>query len=144
MLALLAATLLLTGCVTPRMVAQERQFPRNRAFVPGKLEELESGEAYSFAEFDAGGSQGIYVLRLRPDAALRKRYHREHDMTMFVVSGKAIVVVEETRYFVTPGSAVLLPKLTAYTVKPHETDEEFVALLVFSPPYDGMDTVLED
>ncbi|NIM33370.1 MAG: hypothetical protein GTN60_18830, partial [Pseudomonas stutzeri] len=53
---------------------------------------------------------------------LSKRFHKEHDLTLLVASGSAIVIVEETRYFVTPGSAVILPRYTAYSILPHRSE----------------------
>lgn len=143
----MAATALLpAGCLTARQRAKEaEEFPRNRVFEPGSVSEMPAGKDFLFAEFDRGGTQSVCLLMLAPGAELKKRYHADHDMTMFVVSGEAIVAVEETRYTVKPGSAVLLPRLTAYTVLVSpKTDKGFTALVVFSPPFDEKDTVLED
>jgi mannose-6-phosphate isomerase-like protein (cupin superfamily) len=139
---------LLSGCLTKRQEAQLADFPRNRVFQPEAAPPLPEGKDHYFAEFDRGGSQSICLLRLAPDAALRKRYHAEHDLTLFVVSGSAIVEVEETRYFVTPGCSVLLPRLTAYAIMPNKSEKDFVAQMAFSPPLDKeaaeKDTFFED
>lgn len=137
--------LLLSGCLTHRQEALLSQRPQNRVFEPGRsVAALAEGELFSFGEYDRGGAQSVCVLKLAPDAVLTKRYHARHDMTLFVVSGTAIVMVEETRYLVTPGSAVLLPRLTAYAIMPHDTEQELTALLIYSPPFDAEDTILED
>lgn len=135
--------LLSCGCLTPRQEARLDRFPHNRVFLPDSAPKLPEGQAHRFYEFDAGEGQSICLLQLAPDAARQKRYHAYHDMTLFVVAGTAVVQVEGTRYFVTPGSAVLLPRLTAYAILPHRAEEPFQALLVYSPPFDGTDTVLE-
>jgi mannose-6-phosphate isomerase-like protein (cupin superfamily) len=125
------------------MEARLDRFPHNRVFRAGELQEI--GDAgYVFGEYDRGGEQSLCVLRLAPDTKLAKRYHAKMDMTLFVVEGSAIVEVEETRYFVTPGDAVLLPRYTAYAILPHRTEKPFTALMVFSPPYDKDDVTLED
>jgi len=142
--AVLACLLSFGGCLTARQQALAFRQPHNRVFRPDvSVAALPQDKKASLRDFDQGGSQSVCLLQLAPDAELTKRYHARHDMTMFVVSGSAIVMVEETRYFVTPGSAVLIPRLTAYSVMPHKTDEEFRALLVYSPPFRGADTVLE-
>jgi len=37
---------------------------------------------------------------------------------------------------------VVLPRMTAYAIIPNRSDRDFVALMVFSPPFDGTDAVL--
>ncbi len=135
---------LLAGCLTPRGKALVRRQPTNRLLQPDDIRPLEGAERYRFYEYDAGGAQNVCVLQLAPDARLTRRYHKGHDLTMLVVSGSAIVKVEEARYAVKPASAVMLPAYTAYEVRPHNSDGEFVALMIFTPPYDGTDVVLED
>ncbi len=140
----LTFVLLLTGCLTPRQQEALSDYPRNRVFDPGRFAvELQEGATHAFGEYDRGDGQSICVLQLAPGSKLDRRYHAEHDMTLFVVSGNAIVVVEEMRYVVGPGSAVLLPRFTAYAVLPTDEEEEFRALLVYSPPFVVEDTFLE-
>lgn len=140
----LSAMLLLAGCLTRRQEALEARFPRNRVFEPGRLAQLDPEKPYFLGEWDRACTQSLCLLRVAPGAMLRKSYHAEHDMTLFVVAGSAILKVEETRYFVEPGSAVLLPRYTAYSVTPHQTQEEFVAVMVFSPGFDEEDTFVEE
>jgi len=142
--AVLAGVLVMCGCLSEREQAVLSQFPRNRVFLPASVPELPAEKTDYLGEFDRSGTQDICLLVLAPEAALSRRYHAEHDMVLFVVAGSAVVKVEETRYFVEPGAAVLLPRLTAYAVTPHGSQEDFVALMVFTPPFDGEDTVLED
>jgi len=140
---LLAASLLITGCLTPRQEAQIFRQPTNRVFTSDALSPLPADLNSAFAEFDCGGSQNICILQLAKDAELSKRFHKRHDLTLLAVSGNAIVKVEEARYFIKPGMAVMLPRYTAYAIMPNETDTEFDALMIFSPPYEGKDVVLE-
>jgi mannose-6-phosphate isomerase-like protein (cupin superfamily) len=143
LLSLLAACACAPGCMTPRMEAKLDRFPHNRVFRAGELRDIGEG-GYVFGEYDSGGEQSLCLLQLAPDTKLAKRYHAGRDMTLFVVEGSAIVQVEETRYFVNPGDAVLLPRYTAYAILPHRTEKPFTALMVFSPPYDKADVTLED
>lgn len=143
--ALLASvSLALGGCLTPRQEAQLDVFPRNRTFQPGEVVPLGAERTAFLGEYDNGGGQNICILQLAPGARLEKRYHTGSDLTLFVVRGRGIVLVETTRYRVEPGSAVLLPHLTAYAVLPDGSEEEFVALLIYSPPFDGFDVVVEE
>ena len=144
LLASALAAVCATACVSERHVALERGFPRKRIFRPEELSRLAPDQSYFFAEHDRGGSQSLCVLQLAPGATVKKQYHAEHDLTLSVVSGEAIVWVEKTRYLVGPGSALLLPRLTAYSILPQDDSEEFVALMVFSPGFDEKDVVLEE
>jgi mannose-6-phosphate isomerase-like protein (cupin superfamily) len=139
---LLVVCLLACGCLTERQRAQMLRQPTNRVFQPDEVQPLGPDETHLFGEFDAGGSQNTCLLQLDSEAKLTKRFHKEHDLTLLAASGSAIVIVEETRYFVTPGSAVILPRYTAYSILPHRSEDDFVALMVFSPPYEGEDVVL--
>jgi mannose-6-phosphate isomerase-like protein (cupin superfamily) len=143
LLAVLSACAAAAGCMTPRMEAKLDRFPRNRVFRAAELPAI-GEEGYVFGEYDRGGEQSLCLLQLAPDTRLAKRFHAGRDLTLFVVAGSAIVQVEETRYFVNPGDAVLLPRYTAYAVLPHMTEVPFSALLVYSPPYDQTDVTLED
>ena len=145
---LVAGAMALTGCLTARQQAQMAAPPTNRVFQPESVAALPPDRDHYFGEFDRSGTQSICLLMLTPDAALTTRYHADHDLTLFVVSGSAIVQVEETRYFVGPGSAVLLPRLTAYSIVPKEMENAaakgLTALMVFSPPFNEKDTKLEE
>ncbi len=140
--AMLLMGLLTGGCLTERQRSQMLRQPTNRVFEPEEVAPLGPEQTHRFGEFDAGGSQNACLLQLNSRAKLSKRFHKEHDLTLLVASGSAIVIVEETRYFVTPGSAVILPRYTAYSILPHRSEGDFAALMVFSPPYEGEDVVL--
>jgi len=135
----------LTGCLTERQRAVLWQQPANRVLAPDKIDmTLPVGKSYSLAEWDRNGTQDMMLLLLAPNARLEKRYHKLHDLTLVIMRGTAIVTVEETRYFVGPGSAVFLPRMTAYAVEPQKPKDgsaptEVAALLVFTPPYDPQD-----
>jgi quercetin dioxygenase-like cupin family protein len=137
-----AGALLLSGCLTRRERAVMSQFPRNRVFRPETVPELPPDKTHYLGEFDRSGSQGIYLLVLAPGAGLKQRYHADHDMVLLGVSGEAVVQVEQTRYHLMAGAAVLLPRLTAYSITAHQGVQDAVALMVFTPPFDGRDVVL--
>ena len=82
------------------------------------------------------------MLGLASDAVLRERYHREHDLTIVCLAGSAIVKIERARTFVEAPACVVVPRLHSYSIVPHGAEADFVALLVYSPPFDGLDEVL--
>lgn len=134
--------LLLTGgCLSARQRDLLTRQPSDRVLEPQEFQ-LPEGEPYSYAERTSSGSQDLVVLQLDPDYRLNKRFHKEHDVTLFVARGRAIVTVEDTRYTVEQGAAVALPRYTAYSVLPQEQEEPLVLMMVFSPPYDGEDVHL--
>ena len=47
--------------------------------------------------------------------------------------------VEGERHFLQPPAAVLIPRLYAYKIIPNDAEKEFVALAVYSPPFNGKD-----
>ena len=106
--------------------------------------ELEGDEDYSLKKATRTDAQSILLLRVARDAVLRARYHEEHDLTIVCLVGSAIVEVEEQRSFLEPPAAVVVPRLQAYKILPHKTEADFVALLVYSPPFDGMDVRLAE
>jgi len=133
------------GCVSQREAAQEQMRPRNRVFIPSELLPriaLREGEGGALNLFERGEAQSVHVLQLAPEMRLQERYHYQHDLTLVCVQGNAIVEVEGVREFVQPGSAVFVPRLYSYEVLPHRTEKTFVALLIYSPPYEGKDLVL--
>jgi len=140
----------LTGCLTARQKALLWQQPSNRVLDPAKVDmKLPAGKSYSLAEYDRCGTQDMMLLLLAPNARLEKRYHKDHDLTLVIMRGTAIVTVEDMRYFVGPGSAVFLPRLTAYALEPQKPKDgaapsEVAALLVFTPPYDAEDVYRAD
>jgi len=140
-----AAGLAASGCLSARERALQGRQPQNEAFAPAdllaKMEETEHG---GLAEVAHASRQQVCLLKLSPTGELSRRYHRNMDMTLVVVSGKAIVQVEEVRHFVEPGMVVVLPRMTAYAVKSHLTDEPFAAVLVWSPRYDPEDVRMVD
>jgi mannose-6-phosphate isomerase-like protein (cupin superfamily) len=135
----------MAGCLTARQEAVLSRWPTNRV-VDGAAAtpELASDQTYSFDLLDRSGTQDLFALRLAPDAVLEKRYHKEHDITLSVASGSAIVIVETMRYVVEAGDAVLLPRYTAYSIKPNNGDGDFVALCIVSPQFEGEDVIMAE
>ena len=140
-----AAALAASGCLSARERALERRQPQNEVFAPAELlAKMAETEYGGLAEVAHAFQQQVCLLKLSPTGELSRRYHRRMDMTLVVVSGKAIVQVVDVRHFVEPGMVVVLPRMTAYAIKPHLTDEPFAAVLVWSPHYDPEDVRMFD
>ena len=101
---------------------------------------LAEGEDVWFAELQRSDTQSVTVLLLARDAVLETRYHEGHDLTILCAQGNAIVEVEGVRHAVRPPAFVFVPRLHAYKILPHRTETDFVAILVYSPPFDGEDS----
>ena len=141
----LMALFVLTGCRTAREKAQHRRRPQNTVFeAKEQLPELQlpEGQNATFTLWNQTDTQSVHVLQVSKDAKMGKRYHANHDLVLLCLSGSAIVEVEGERHFVESPSTVVVRRLWSYNVIPHRTEEDFTALLVYSPPFTGEDTVL--
>ncbi len=133
------------GCRTRREIVLEQTDMTNMSFEYARMPEglrLDEDEDASFVLWNKTAHQSHHVLQLAAEAALKERFHRRHDMTLHGVSGRAIVSVEGTRHILDPGTAVFVPRMHAYTVIPHESPGNLVALMVYSPPFDGRETLV--
>ena len=143
LLLIAAVFLCLAGCASQREMMQERRRPRNRILdVAQALQQmgLSAEQDYSFTLWERCDGQSIHLLQLAKDAVLGARYHKDHDLTLLCVGGSAIVEIEGERQFARPLTAVVVPRLCAYKIIPHESESPFVALLIYSPPWDPDET----
>jgi len=128
------------GCRTRREVVLERTRVSNMTFERDLMTDdlrLDEMESASFVLLNKTRHQSQHLLQLAPDAELKERYHRAHDMTIFGVSGQAIVEVEGKRHIMQPGDAVFIPRMFNYSVTAHESPGNVIAVMVYSPPFDG-------
>lgn len=139
--------LVVSGCRTARERAQHRRRPQNTVFEAGeqipKLQ-IPEGQNALFTLWNQTDTQSIHILQVGKGAKVAQRYHANHDLTLLCLSGSAIVEVEGERHFVESPSTVVIRRLWSYQIIPHRTDEDFTALLVYSPPFQGKDTMLMD
>ena len=104
--------------------------------------QLSTGSDSALAQWNRSDTQGVCVLRLAAGAILEKRYHKLHDLTVFCASGNAVVEIEGQRYIIEPRDCVFIPRLQAYRILTSQGEDDFVAWLVYSPPFDGQDSEL--
>ncbi len=143
--AAISILLFAAGCRTRREIVLDRTDTANMSFEYGLMpEEMRLGEDEegSFALWNRTTHQSHHILQLAPDSALKERYNRNHDLTILGAGGRAIVSVQGMRHIVTPGVAVFVPRMHSYAVIPHESPGDFVAVFVYSPPFDGRDTLV--
>jgi mannose-6-phosphate isomerase-like protein (cupin superfamily) len=140
-----AMCLLATGCLTARQQAMEARSPQNSVFLPGStILPLAEGQPSAFAEINRTKGQNVCLLRLAANAKLTRRYHADHDLVLVCSAGSGVVMLEEVRQVVVPGSVVIIPRMTAYTIIPGQEQPVFTAVLIYAPPFDGQDTYLEE
>jgi mannose-6-phosphate isomerase-like protein (cupin superfamily) len=102
---------------------------------------LKQTERASLMLWEKTHTQSHHLLKVAPDAILKKRSHKHHDLSLTCLKGSAIVKVGEHRYFVQPRDTVVIPRMYAYEVRPHRAEGAFAAMAVFSPPFEGKDWV---
>ena len=140
---MLFGSVFLSGCRTAREKARQERRPENTVYeVPDQIPDLPEGQDATFSLWNQTEAQSVHLLQLSAEAALEKRYHAEHDVTILCLSGNAIVEVEGERHFVQPPAAVVIRRLWSYRIISHRSEEDFVALLIYSPPFEGEDAVL--
>ncbi len=133
------------GCRTRREIVMERTDLANMSFEYVHMAELptfDGEKEASFVLWNRTEHQSHHVLQLAPQVQLKERHHRKHDITIFGVTGRAIVSVDGKRRILEPGVAIFVPRMHAYAVIPHESPGNVVAVMVFSPPFDGKDTLI--
>lgn len=142
-IAVTAGALALSGCMTARESALQGRMPQNHVFAPAALAaDMEEGVSLSLV--NKATAQSVCLLRVPVGGKVDAVYHRATDLTLVVVAGKAAVAIEDARHFVEPGQTVFIPRMTSYSIVPNETDEDFVALVVFAPRYDPADIAAEE
>ena len=66
--------------------------------------------------------------------------HKMHDLTVTVLQGRGYLILEKERIDVTAGDVLFIPRgASHYFVNTHR--EPSVALAVFTPPFDGRDSI---
>ena len=143
----LLAAVCVAGCMSEREIMLETRGPHSTVIsAPAILQgaELAEGESSFYGVAGGTGTQSVYVLRLAGDAVLHARHHKGHDLTIVCVAGSAIVEIEKERSFVEAPACIVVPRLHKYRIVPHRGEVDFMAFLVYSPPFDGEDEVLAE
>jgi mannose-6-phosphate isomerase-like protein (cupin superfamily) len=100
---------------------------------------------------EEGEVLATHAVGAHPDASVhhllvlegvKAHYHRDHDETVVVLSGKGRMTIGGAVREVGPGSVLLMPRSTVHALE--VTDGPLEAVSVFSPPFDGKDRVFVD
>jgi quercetin dioxygenase-like cupin family protein len=99
---------------------------------------LEEDEEVKIIHVSENRNSSMHLIQICENGVLDPHYHRRHDKVIYVEKGTSIATVDGSRYLVKPGSILQIPSRTVHAL--HNTgDETFVAVAIFSPPFDGRD-----
>ena len=85
-----------------------------------------------------GSTASHHVVQIR-DREL-PHIHRNHDLTVVVLRGSGPIVIAQEQRLLAAGDVVFIPRDTVHYFINASRDPA-VALVIFSPPFDGKDTV---
>lgn len=133
---------LVTGCA-----AGSGAGPRALRAVPAGLNlaewladhPLAQGQAISLIELDRTDAASRHIVQILDREALH--VHQRHDLWVRVERGAGTLRLGSATRRLQAGSVVTIPRGVAHSFV-NESAEPAVALVVFTPPFDGADTVL--
>ncbi len=99
---------------------------------------LLEGEDVKITDVGENRNSSMHVLQLRENTEYSSHYHKRHDEVIYVKKGNAIAILDGTRYMVKSGSILQIPSKTVHKFV-NTGDEAFMAISIFSPPFDGRD-----
>lgn len=97
----------------------------------------EAGANITAREVGAYGSASVHHLRLAE--GVKRHYHRDHDETVVVLSGRGRMTLGDETREIGPGTILLLPRGTRHELV--VTDGPLEAVSLFSPRFDGQDRI---
>lgn len=142
----------LVGCSTanyypPNFVESLKhptKFPEVFTFNVQNIEEVIEknplGETEEVKITDVGENKNssMHLIQVRANGEIQPHYHKRHDKVIYVKKGTGIATLDDTRYVVKPGSMLQVPLKTVFKFL-NTGNETFVAVSIFSPPFDGKD-----
>jgi mannose-6-phosphate isomerase-like protein (cupin superfamily) len=87
-----------------------------------------------------GKNASINVTQMVPGHKIGKHYHAYRDEIDYVLEGLANQTIGNHYYMIGEGDLVYIPSNTIHDVEAVGT-EDFKAICIFSPPYDGKDRI---
>lgn len=87
----------------------------------------------------AWSSHHIAVVRTEE----KPHYHRFHDLTVVVLRGEGLLTAEQKQIPMSVGDVAHIPRGTPHFFR-NTSSQPSAALVMFSPPFDGRDTVAEE
>ncbi len=99
---------------------------------------LGADEDVKITDVGENKNSSMHLVQIRENGELRPHYHKRHDEVIYVKKGSGIATLDGTRYLVKPGSILQIPGKTVHKFL-NTGGEPFVAVSIFSPPFDGRD-----
>lgn len=99
---------------------------------------LSEGENVKILLVGESKLSSTHFVQVREGCEIKPHFHEKHDKTISIKRGKGIAVLNGTRYLVEPGMVIQVPSSAKFKFINTGT-ERFVALYVFTPPFDGKD-----
>ena len=128
------------ACATP----QHFYLRYDREFIQSDLNEILTEHPLSAEEnikvVTLGKGQGVshHVVQIR-DREI-PHVHKKHDLTVMVLKGKGYLLLGKRKIDLAAGDVLFVPRRTTHYFV-NTFSEPSVALAVFSPPFDGKDTI---
>ncbi len=120
------------------------KFPEVFTFNVQNIEEvieknpLGENEEVKITDIGENKNSSMHLIQVRANGEIQPHYHKRHDKVIYVKKGSGIATLDDTRYVVKPGSMLQVPLKTVFKFL-NTGNETFVAVSVFSPPFDGND-----
>ncbi len=141
-----------TGCTTVKYypvnfvesLKHPTKFPESFSSNVQNVEELAEknplgeGEMVKIIDVAENKNSSMHLLQIRENGELKPQYHKRHDEVIYVKKGSGIATLDGTRYMIKPGSMLQIPSKTVHKIL-NTGGEKFVAVSIFSPPFDGRD-----
>ncbi|HHT9111310.1 MAG TPA: SHOCT domain-containing protein, partial [Candidatus Brocadiaceae bacterium] len=141
-----------TGCTTVKYypvnfvesLKHPTKFPESFSSNVQNVEELAEknplgeGETVKIIDVAENKNSSMHLLQIRENGELKPQYHKRHDEVIYVKKGSGIATLDGTRYMIKPGSMLQIPSKTVHMIL-NTGGEKFVAVSIFSPPFDGRD-----
>lgn len=145
-------SLIFLGCTTVRYyptnfvesLKHPTKFPEVYSSTVKNIEEvaeknpLGEGEEVKITDVGDNKNSSMHLVQVRENGELRPHYHKRHDEVVYVKKGSGIATLDGTRHMVKPGSILQIPTKTVHEFL-NTGGEPFVAVSIFSPPFDGRD-----
>ncbi|KXK27542.1 MAG: hypothetical protein UZ01_03066 [Candidatus Brocadia sinica] len=99
---------------------------------------LGENEDVKITDVGENKNSSMHLIQIRENGELRPHYHKRHDEVIYVKKGSGIATLNGTRYLIKPGSILQIPGKTMHKFL-NTGGEQFVAVSIISPPFDGRD-----
>ena len=145
-------TMVVIGCTTVKYypnnfvesLKHPTKFPSDFSSTVQNIEEvanknpLGDNEDVKITDVGENKNSSMHLVQVRENSELHLHYHKRHDEVIYVKKGSGIATLDGTRYMIKPGSILQIPSKTVHNFL-NTGGERFVAVSIFSPPFDGRD-----